>query len=202
MNSERVLWSDLLMACFRYLAPCYMGLLPYINGQISTWKKLLKINCNCIEDFYVIFGKQCLLNKVILSRWPGSFLKWMKGVSHYLENQQLKTQVFQIIDMNLDIYPIWMGFPDSSVGKESARNAGDPGLIAGSGRSPGEGIGYPLQYYWASLVVQLVKNLPAMWETRVQSLGWEDPLEKGKATHSSILAWKIPWDHKESDMTE
>ena len=56
------------------------------------------------------------------------------------------------------------------------------------GRSAGEGIGYPLQYSWASLVAQLVKNLPAMWETWVNSLGPEDPLEKGKATHSSILA--------------
>ena len=54
-------------------------------------------------------------------------------------------------------------------------------------------MGYPLQYSWASLVAQLVKNLPAMRETWVQSLGWEDPLEKGKATHSSILAWRIPW---------
>ena len=52
---------------------------------------------------------------------------------------------------------------------------------------------YPLQYYWASLVTQLLKNLPAMRETWVQSLGLEDPLEKGKATHSSILAWRIPW---------
>ena len=88
--------------------------------------------------------------------------------------------------------PCW-GFPDSSVGKESACNAGDPGLIPGSGRSPGEGIVYPLQYSWASLVAQLVKNPPAMWETWVRSLGWEDPLEKGKATHSNILAWRIPW---------
>ena len=72
------------------------------------------------------------------------------------------------------------GFPDSSVGKESACNAGDPSWIPGSGRSAGEGIGYPLQYSWASLVAQLVKNLPAMWETWVPSLGWEDPLEKGK----------------------
>ena len=48
-------------------------------------------------------------------------------------------------------------------------------------------------YMWASLVAQLVKNLPAMWETWVRSLGWGDPLEKGKATHSSILAWRIPW---------
>ena len=82
--------------------------------------------------------------------------------------------------------------PDSSVGKESS-NKGDHGSIPGLGRSSGEGIGYPLQCSWASLVAQLVKNLPAMWETWVQYLGWEDPLEKGKATHSSILAWRIPW---------
>ena len=66
--------------------------------------------------------------------------------------------------------------------------ASAPGSIPGSGSSTGEGIGYPLQYSWASLVAQLVKNQPAMQETWVQSLGWEDPLEKGKATHSSILA--------------
>jgi len=61
------------------------------------------------------------------------------------------------------------------------------------GRSAGEGIDSPLQYSWASLVAQLIKNPPAMQEMRVQSLNWEDPLEKGKATHSSILAWRIPW---------
>ena len=86
-----------------------------------------------------------------------------------------------------------MGFPDSSVGKESTCNAGDLGSIPGLGRSPGEGTGYPLQYSGASLVVQLIKNLPAMQETWVRSLGWEDPLEKGKATHSSILGGRIPW---------
>ena len=84
-------------------------------------------------------------------------------------------------------------FPGSSAGKESTCNAGDPGSIPGSARSSGEGIGYPLQYSWASFVAQLVKNPPAMWETWVWSLGWEYPLEKGKATHSSILAWRIPW---------
>ena len=57
-------------------------------------------------------------------------------------------------------------------------------MIPGSGRSPGEGIGYPLQYSWASLVAQIVKNLLAMRETWVQSLGWEDPLEEEMATHS------------------
>ena len=68
-----------------------------------------------------------------------------------------------------------VGFPGGSVGKESTCNAGDLGLISGLGRSTGEGIGYPLQYSWASLVAQLVKNPPAMWETWVWSLGWEDP---------------------------
>ena len=80
-----------------------------------------------------------------------------------------------------------MGFPDGSAGKESTCNAGDPSLIPGSGRSAGEGIGYLLQYSWAFLVAQLVKNSSAMWETWVQSLGWEDPLEKGKAAQYSGL---------------
>ena len=83
------------------------------------------------------------------------------------------------------------GLPHSAGGQESACSAGDPGSIPGSGRSAGEGIGYPLHYSWASLMAQLVKNLPAMWETWVRSLGLENPLEKGKATHSSILAWRI-----------
>ena len=71
--------------------------------------------------------------------------------------------------------------------------AGDSGSIPGSGRSTGKGIGYLVQYSWASLVAHLVKNPPSMWETRVRSLVWEDLLQKGKATHLSILAWRIPW---------
>ena len=85
------------------------------------------------------------------------------------------------------------GSSGTSVGKESTCNAGDSGSILELGRVPGEGISYPLQYSWASLVAQMVNNLPAMQETWVWSLGWEDPLEKEKATHSSILAWRIPW---------
>ena len=83
------------------------------------------------------------------------------------------------------------GFPGSLTGKESACNAEDPSLIPGSGRSAGEGIDYPLQDSWASLVPRLVKNMPAMQETWVRSLGWEDPLEKGTSTRSSIIAWRI-----------
>ena len=85
-----------------------------------------------------------------------------------------------------------LGFPCGSAGKESTYNVGDLGSIPGLGRSAGKGIAYPLQYPWASLLAQLVKNRPAMRETWVQSLDWEDPLEKRKASHSSILAWKIP----------
>ena len=83
------------------------------------------------------------------------------------------------------------GFSGGSDGQESACNAGDLGLIPRSGRFPREGHGYPLQYSWASLWAQLVNHLPAMEEACVQSLGWEDPLEKGMASHSSILG--LPW---------
>ena len=102
-----------------------------------------------------------------------------------------------------------MGFPGGSDGKESACKAGDLGLMPGSGRSPGEGNGYPFQYpglghkesdmteqlsLWSSLVAQMVKNPPAGQETWVRSLGWEEPLEEGTVTHSSILVWRIPMD--------
>ena len=85
------------------------------------------------------------------------------------------------------------GFPGRSAGKESFCNAEDPGSIPESGKSPGEGIGYSLLYSWTSLVAQRVKNLPTMQETWIQSLGWEDPLDKGMAIHSSMLAWRIPY---------
>ena len=83
-----------------------------------------------------------------------------------------------------------LGFLGSSTCKKPTCNAGDPSSIPGLESSPGEGIGYPLLYSWASLVAQPVKNPPAMRETWVPSLGWEDPLEEGMAIHSSILAWR------------
>ena len=101
-----------------------------------------------------------------------------------------------------------MGFPDSSVGKESSCNAGDPSLIPGLGRSAGEGIGYPCQYSWASLVAQLVKNLPAMQEILVQPLGWEnssgerkDYLLQYSGLENSTDCMYSPWGCKESDTT-
>ena len=88
----------------------------------------------------------------------------------------------------------YWGFPGSSAGKESTCNAENPGLILGSGKFPGEGMDYPFQYSWASLVAQMVKNPPAMQETWVQSRGWEEPLKEGVATHSSSLTWRLPMD--------
>ena len=84
-------------------------------------------------------------------------------------------------------------FPGSSAGKESTCKAGDPSSIPRSETIPGRRDRYPLEYSWASLVTQMVENPPAMWETWVRSLDWEDPLEEGLATHSSILAWRISW---------
>ena len=81
-----------------------------------------------------------------------------------------------------------LGFPGSSAGKESAHNAGDPGSIPESGRSPGEGTSYLFQYSWASLVAQTVKNPPTLCKTQVPSLDWEDPLEEGMTIYSNILA--------------
>ena len=78
------------------------------------------------------------------------------------------------------------GFPGSSACKESACNAGDHHSIPRSGRAPGEGIGYPIQYSWASLVAQLVKNLPAMRKTWLRSLDWEDPLVRRKRISTPV----------------
>ena len=95
-----------------------------------------------------------------------------------------------LLQMTLFYSVLWPG--GSSAGKEPTCSAGDPDSIPGSGSSPGEGIGYPLQYFWVSLVAQV--NVPAMRKTWVRSLGWEHPLEEGMAMHSSILAWRIPMD--------
>ena len=93
----------------------------------------------------------------------------------------------------LNIVAILKDLPGNSAGKESACNAGDPSSIPGSARSPGEGVDYPIQNSWASLVAQMVENMPAVWETWVWSLGWEDSLQEGMATNSHIPAWIISW---------
>ena len=101
----------------------------------------------------------------------------------------------------------YKGFPDSSVGKKSTCSAGDPGLIPGSGRSAGEGIGYPPQYSWASLVAQLGKNLLTMWETWVRSWVGRIPWRRERLPIPVFWPGEFhglysPWDRKESDRTE
>ena len=93
-----------------------------------------------------------------------------------------------------------MGFPGGSDGKESTCNAGDPSLIPGMGRSTEEGISYPLQYSWASLVAQLVKNLPSVWETWVWPLGWGRSPGEENGYPFSILAWRIPWTEEPGEL--
>ena len=155
--------------------------------------------------------KSCISqNSLYLNMWnflpsssPGRYMKYTHIHTHTPENynlipllhskpQQICAFIFLIWHLIFTYLISKLGFPDSSAGKESTCNAGDPGL--GVGKIPWEGIGYPLQYSWASLVAPMVKNPPAMWETWVQFLGWEDALEEGMATHSSILAWRIPMD--------
>ena len=153
-------------------------------------------------------AQSCYFSSII-SPGPIKKLSHLPSIAMILINIHNNCHIARSICQFLDLmFPeLWapfkiighlLGFPDSSVGKECACHAGNSGSIPGPGRSPGEGIGYPHQCSWASLVAQLVKNPPAMRETWVRSLGWEDPLENGNAIHSSILAWRI----KESDTTE
>ena len=95
-----------------------------------------------------------------------------------------------------NLYYTHVGFSGSSAGKESSCNAGDLGLNPGLESSPGDGIGYPLQYSWASLMAQMAKNTLAVWKSWVLSLDWKDPLEEGMPLLSSILAWRIPMDRE------
>ena len=114
--------------------------------------------------------------------------------------------------MSFGVWFLSQGFPRSSAGEESNCNAGDPGSIPGLGRCTGEGIGYPLQYSRALLVAQMVENLPAMQETWIWSLDWEDPLRwerlptpvflPGESHEQRSLEGYSPWGCKESGTTE
>ena len=157
-----------------------------LGGQTTSgqWKTVNKYSSFFLSTFVLPFVHQR----------RGSILTVLHTVCHFFASPTLFFSCSSFFLLTVYVKPIHsVGFPRSSAGQEAAWNAGDPGWIPGSGRSAGEGIGYPCQYSWASLVAQRVKNPPAMQETWVQSLDWEDPLEKGKATRSSILAWRIPW---------
>ena len=159
--------------------------LPSTRRALNVWSRNLRWSWNCLLHTCSYYLFQCQETDKTANLQTNR-------LPHIQElNSPLSTAATSMgswFHRNLSFDPI------SSVGKESTCNAGDPFLIPWSGRSAGEGIGYPLQYSWASLVAQMVKNQPAMRETWVLSLGWEDPLEDGMATHSSILAWRIPMD--------
>ena len=175
---------------------CFFASLSGISDWLSVacvpanfWPGLWGRHCPALVGFGSGIDSMLPVWEVYCVEQGSNILQWKETSSLSLLPRSkllsfLEFTLVFLIESNLLI----KGFLDSSVGKESSCNAQDPGLIPGSGRSTGEGIGYPLHYSWASLVAQLVKNPPAIWETWVQSLSWEDPLKKGKAIHSSILA--------------
>ena len=173
------------------------------DSAVKRWNISSKIrNRIRMVTFALLFNT---ILKILVTAIRESSKKNLNWKSCLIHLKVKVTQSFPTLCDPMDHGILWariQGFPHSSVGKEYSCIAGEPGLIPGLGRSAGEGIGYPLQFSWASLVAQLIKNLLAMWYTWVWSLGWEDHLEK--ATHSSILAWRIPWTVQSmgSDMTE
>jgi len=126
---------------------------------------------------YVLINDACFSRSAYLSLYDRH---WFPPFSRY-------DTTYFILKFIHNVYFIIRASLVAQLVKKSACNAGEPGLIPGLGRSPGEGIGYPFQYFWASLVAHLVKNSPAMQETWVRSLGLEDPLEKGMTTHSKMF---------------
>ena len=190
----------------RYTLKYFILFVAVVNGivYLSSALYLYRLTCSrslckcihivCNLFMLVSFAQHNATLLQVLTVYPFLllsiiFIVWMcHGCSCFCLLEDIWLSQFGVIMNKWSCYD----FPCGSAGKKSACNAGNPGSIPGLGRSAGEGIGYTLQYSWASLVATLLKNLPAMWDTRVQSLGWEDPLEKGKATRSSILAWRIP----------
>ena len=178
----------------RTLELCCIGSVVTACGILVPWPGI-KPACPALQGRLLTTGSS---GKFLLIFKMDIFIRTLQGIltikSEYKGNSQYDNiSCFNSSD-GCSCYSkwfCWLGFPGSLAGKESACNAGDPGLIPGWGRSPGEGIGYSLQYSWASLVSQMAKNLLAMWETWVWSLGWEDPLEEGMATFSSILVCSI-----------
>ena len=141
---------------------------------------------------HLIFDSTCqkTMEKFYLQNFKEKIDRWCDS---FINCQDVHLWQYQKNIQNMH-HLTYQGPPGQLSCKESACNAGDPGLIPGLGSPPGEEIGYPIQYSQSSPVVHMVKNLPAMLETWVQALGWEDPLEEGMAIHSSILAWRIPMD--------
>ena len=177
-------WS---LATVHTLFPVLPGLFTALSIRLHSLRileahnTLHLTNCHSSSLKPTTTPPRNVTSSVKLPKLPWTLLSHLTLLEHWILNQVIYIYLF-----------LTKGFPDNSVGKESTCNA-DSISIPVSGRPAGEGIGYPVQYSWAFLVAQLVKNLPAIRETWVRSLGWADPPEKGKATQASILAWRIPW---------
>ena len=170
----------------------YAIIVPIYHEEIETQKRLSSSACKYTSCNWILATHSSILPwKISRTEKPGGLQSMgSQRVGHnwawaYPPSQSFYQPMFWWFSCRLKC------FPGNSAGKESPCNAGDPGLISGCRRSTGEGIGYPLQYSWLSLVAQLVKNLPAIRETWVWFL-------KSQATHSRILAWRVT----ESDMIE
>ena len=177
---------------------------------------------SCLQSFpasgqFFISGAQSIRASASASVLPINIQDWFplgltgwislqsKGLSRVfssttVQKHQFRAQLSLWSNSHIHTWPLeksylWLDgwFPVAQLVKNLPATAWDPSSIPGSGRSAGEAMGYPFQCSWASLVAQLVKKPPGIQEIWVWSLGWEDCLEKGKAPHSSVLAWRIPW---------
>ena len=154
---------QLILGCLSWSQGFYL----HTKAQTKKWKLKYLIRYLCINTLHTMKGKHCGRKICSICNKHGNNI--------------------------LGIHLAFLGFPGSSAGKESACNTGYSRSVPGLGRSPGEGIGYPLQCFWALLVAQMIKNTPAVLKNWVWPLDWDDLLEKGMATNSNILAWRSPW---------
>ena len=177
------------------------------QSSILEWVVISSSRGSWNRDWTCSLWTSCIIGWFFTTEPPGKLRGEQNNSNSNNCTLWIRTnQNFTVSWYNTALFHFWSHL-FSSVGKESVYNSGDPDWILELGRSAGEGIGHPLQYFWVSLVAQLVKSLTAMQETWFWSLGLEDLLEKGKAAHSSILAWRIhgiysPWGCKQSDRTE
>ena len=220
LTEDSLIHDELFLAAFKSLSLSFNSWIVMYLG-VNLWVYCLKfVDLECVDEyissnlghfwplFLQIFFLLFSLFPLLLGCWGCIFwyVSWSSTDLFILlysffffpvlrpENLSWLFWFFPLLAQICDWAPLVNSSRVSLVAqlsKESACNAGAPGRFLG--QEDGEGNGNPLQYSWASLVAQLVKNPPAIQETWVRSLGWEDPLEKEKATHSSILAWRILW---------
>ena len=153
------------------------------------WLKVCRDTCRHRGHPHPATGFWGLTRAQVKSHWSHGGPERTRDLLNVTQQAGIRLKVKVLVTQACQIED-WPSFSNSSVGKEWARRPWFNPWV-GKGSSAGEGIGYPLRYSWASHGAQLVKNPPEIWGTWVWSLGWEEPLEKGKATHSRILAYTV-----------